>query len=324
MKSNIVVIITINYRQNSYTINAIKSILENSYRNFHLIIIDNGPDYNEHKKLCNEVANMNDQRLHILKSDKNLGYVGGVNFGFMEGMKFRPDYFLIMNNDTILDKDAIEALVSCSKNFNNNAIVTGKVYHFDQPNKLQYIGSKCIDSRLLSYEWIGKDQNDNGQFNQIAERDMIDDIFWMIPIKIYNILGNYSTDFYFNGESSDYCLRAHKNKFKLIYTPYAKLWHKGSISIGGRIQNPETAYWILQSALVLRYLHINSYDFKRFFINKLFEKIIKRFIIAMIKIFKGNLKDFKILKANIKAFQDFYIWKKTKNPSVWQPPFFKA
>jgi len=318
-----VVIITINYKQNKYTINCVKSIVKSSYKNFHLIIIDNGPTDEDNKTLCYEINKLNDKRIQILKSDKNLGYVGGINYGFSECNKLNWDYILIINNDTILDKNGIEAMVNGCENFNNNAIVTGKVYHYDQPNKLQYIGSKCLDEKTLSYEWIGKDQDDQGQFDQIAERDMIDDIYWMIPKNVYDILGNYSDVFYFNGESSDYCLRALKNNIKLIYTPKAKLWHKGSVSIGGRAKNPVTTYWILQSSLVLRYLHLGLKDFRNYYLSIFFDKIFKRFLIALLRISRGDIADFRIFVSNIKAFSDFSKWKKTKKKNIWKPPFAK-
>jgi GT2 family glycosyltransferase len=317
-----VVIITINYKQNNYTLLSVKSILENNYKNFHLIIIDNGPADEDHAYLCNEIKKTNDERIQIVRSEKNLGYVGGINFGFDEGMKFHPDYLLIMNNDTILDKNAIEALMNCCKSYNDNAIVTGKVYHYDHPNKLQYIGSKFTNREKLIYEWIGKDEDDCGQYNQVAEREMIDDIFWMVPLKVYNRLGKYSTNFYFNGESSDYCLRALKNDIKLVYTHEAKLWHKGSISIGGRIKSPVTAYWVLQSALVLRYLHIDAKNFNNYYFHTYYEKVIKRFIISLIKLATGKTIDLKILRANLKAFHDFNRWKKDTVNYVWETPVF--
>jgi len=35
---------------------------------------------------------------------KNFGYVGGVNHGLKKGMENNADYFMIMNNDTIMIK----------------------------------------------------------------------------------------------------------------------------------------------------------------------------------------------------------------------------
>ena len=46
---------------------------------------------------------------------------------------------------------------------------------------------------------------------------------------------------------------AHEKGYKLLYTPDAKLWHKGSASIGGRNFNPVLAYWNMQSSLILKY-----------------------------------------------------------------------
>ena len=82
----------------------------------------------------------NDSRIILKRIIQNRGYVGGINYGLEEGIKLNPDYFLIMNNDTIIDKNAITELVNACKRHEDKAIVTGKVYHYEEPNKLQNIG----------------------------------------------------------------------------------------------------------------------------------------------------------------------------------------
>ena len=263
-----VVIITISYNVPEYTIKCINSILTSTYDDFTILLIDNASEQINISKLK---ANLpNDKRINLILQDKNIGYVGGVNKGLAEGSKYNPEYFMIMNNDTIIAPSAINNLVETCYQYNNKAIVTGKVYNYNT-NIIQYVGDQLIDENYLKYKRIGSGELDSGQFDHISERDMIDDIFWLFPKKLYDDIGGYSEYFWFNGESADFALRAKNKDYKMVFTPDAKLWHKGSISIGGRIKNPIKSFWIIQSKILLRKKHLTNFYFARFILKVFYE-----------------------------------------------------
>ena len=95
--------------------------------------------------------------------------------------------------------------------------------------------------------------------------------------------------FWVNGVNIDRALRAIENGFKLIYTPKAVLWHKGSVSIGGRNKNPKIAFWDIQSKLMLRYLHLSTPRFLRAYFRILFNDVSRTYVKSKIyKWFKGE------------------------------------
>jgi GT2 family glycosyltransferase len=265
MSKNKVVIITLNYNQNYYTLKCIVSILESIYDNYKILLIDNGSEQETFDDLKNKLPK--NEKLTLHRIEKNRGYVGGINYGLEEGEKLQTDYFLIMNNDTILDKNAITELVKTAKAYSNKVIVSGKVYHFDEANKFQDLGREFSDKRMLKYKRIGFNEIDNGQYETVEERDMLDDVFWLFSPDLYKKIGGYSPYFWFNAEQADFALRAKKAGYKLIYTPKAKLWHKGSVSIGGSDKNPKQAYWTIQSSLILRCLHLKRKYFILFYFS---------------------------------------------------------
>ena len=149
------------------------------YDNFSILLIDNGSseeNFSELKRLLPE-----DKRIILRRIHENKGYVGGINFGLNCGLQEKPDYFLIMNNDTILDRNAISALVDTCRDFNNKAIVTGKVFDYDDTNRLQDIGYILKKKWNLSFEHIGFNEIDCGQYDRVSERDLIDDVFGFSP-----------------------------------------------------------------------------------------------------------------------------------------------
>ena len=239
-----VALILLNYNQHKYTIDCINSILKSTYKNFKIILVDNGSTKSEKNKLYSNIPKR--VKINHVDLDKNQGYVGGINEGIIAANKLNPEYLMIMNNDTIIGENSIEHLVKCAEKYNGKAITTGKVYNYGSNDSLQYIGQKCIDRELLNYVPYIKNNNekDVGQYDYEIEMDMIDDIFWLIPKNIIDKIGLYSDLFYLYGEQNDYVLRAQKHGFKMIYTPQASLWHKGGVTTcDGNKKSPKIEYW---------------------------------------------------------------------------------
>lgn len=303
-----VIAITLNYNQNDYTLDSIKSVLESNYSNFQLILIENGSSSENYQNLLARAPK--DERLIIERLEDNVGYVGGVNHGLEKASHSNPDYYLVMNNDTLMDKKAISALVDCGERHDKQAIVSGKVYNYDGTDTLQYIGNTKDTTGLFDFKAYVKNRRevDNGQYDKEMEMGMLDDIFWIIPSTVIKEIGYYSPYFFLYGEQNDYALRATKKGFKLVYTPEAKLWHKGGITTaGGNKQSPKITYWTTFASLKLAVLHLDEKKSKQFYRKWVFKNTIKRFI-ALAK-GKTGLKN---IQAHFKAIKHFNHWKVIK------------
>jgi GT2 family glycosyltransferase len=315
---DLVVVILLNYNQNEYTLKCVESLLKSDYENFNVMLIDNGSLKESADNLKMELPN--DNRLIFKRIENNIGYGKGSNFGLAEGMKLDPAYFLIMNNDTIIDKYAIKELVKTSKEFDDEALVTGKVFHYHEPKILQFVGFKYINRKLLSYKRMGVNELDEGQFDRTEERDMIDDIMVLHSAEVYKKIGGYSPYFWINGVNIDRGLRAIDNGFKLIFTPKAKLWHKGSVSIGGRNMNPKIAFWDIQSKLMIRYIHSDKSSFIKSYFRVLFNDVSRTYVKSKyLKLFKGeDITEYANNK--FKGFIYFNKWMFKKNENTGYNP----
>jgi GT2 family glycosyltransferase len=311
-------VITINYNQSDYTIKCVESLLKSEYDKFRILLIDNGSTLENYKELKEKLPS--DSKLKLLRLENNRGYVGGINYGLTEGKKLQTDYFLILNNDTIIEQNSISNLVDCCIKYNNKAIVTGKVYHYDEPNKLQDVGYSYMNRKTLRFYRIGLNEFDEGQYDLMSERDMLDDVFWLFSMKLYQKIGGYSSFFWFNEEQADFALRAKKEGFKLIYTPMAKLWHKGSVSIGGRNRNPKLAYWHIQSSLILRYIHLGKINFLLYLIGTL-KSILLTSLKSIYYRLKGDKSWLLYAYAKRKGFMYFLNWTFIKNKNIGKNPF---
>ena len=311
-------VITLNYNQNDYTIKCINSLLRSTHKNIIILLIDNGSKEENFLRLKKNLSK--DSRIVLKRVVQNCGYVGGINYGFKEGIELNPDYFLIMNNDTLIDEKAITELLIACKDYDNQAIVTGKVYNYDERNRLQDIGYTFSNKKTLSINRVGLNEFDHGQYDSLQERDLLDDVYWLLPADLYKKIGGYNTYFWFNAEQADFALRAKKEGYKLIYTPNAKLWHKGSVSIAGREKNPRLVYWHIQSTLIFRYIHLPKLFF---FIEycKVISSIISSHLKLLYQLITKKAFDFKYPLAKLQGLFYFNKWLFIRNKNNGYNPF---
>jgi len=299
-----VFVVVVNYNQDEYTLDCINSLLESDYHNFQVCLIDNGSNDDVVKKLTQKLPASDKLIFHSLP--ENLGYVGGVNFGLKEGANLSADYFLIMNNDTLIAKDSISALVDCAKRHDNLAIVSGKVYNYGEKDSLQYVGQAVDPNNGLNQVSLikGKREKDVGQFEEEMEMGMLDDIFWLFPRSLYAENGGYSEYFFLYGEQNDYAFRDLRSGYKLIYTPKASLWHKGGVSTcAGDKASPRIEYWTTMATLKLAVLHLGEAEAKKFCNYWPKRKMLK----TLYLIFKGQLT-WQHFKSIYTAYRNFKHW----------------
>lgn len=306
-----IAVILINYNLNQDTINCIESVLESSYNDFKILLIDNGSTHKNFEELVEKYKN--EERVSIKRLENNKGYVGGVNCGLQNAAALEPQYIVVINNDTIIDKEAILELAKAAERYNNEAIIAGKVYHFNRPNAIQYTGSFYFDKRYLRETYPGKDEIDIGQCEVEEERDMLDDIMWLLPYKIYKDVGQYSDFFFLYGEQADYALRAKRKGYKLVYTPKAKIWHKGSATTGdGDRVSPPANYWRNKSSVIFLYRNTQRKYFYIRMLRTTFKLIIKTLLYS-----NSRSTHYSALRGHISGL----LWLFNKKPDNGYNPF---
>lgn len=99
-------IIILNWNQPEFTVNCVKSVLKQTYKDFEILLVDNGSEDDSLEILRKEFENS--CRIRILETGRNLGYAGGNNFGVRNSW---GGYVVILNNDTIVDTEWLKWLV---------------------------------------------------------------------------------------------------------------------------------------------------------------------------------------------------------------------
>ena len=292
-----VIILTLNYNGKHLLDDCIESYLANDYPSFELVVIDNGS-----RDGSLDYVSKKFPQVLLISNANNLGYSGGFNVGLKYAFEEKKaDYVLITNNDVKADIRVISELVKVALTDEKIGFVTGKVYYFEQPEILQSVG-KEEDPIRWNGDHLGGREKDTGQYNEISERPFIDDIFTLVSSRLYSETGGYDTTFFLQGEEYDWQARAKKLDYKLFYTPYAKIWHKESMTLGKT--SPLKAYYDARNPLIVIMKH-RSVKFYRKYLSWHFRNVILR-------------PSLRIAIKRFEFYRAWMIWKGFISALIWR------
>ncbi len=218
-----VAIIILNWNGLSLTRACIKSVLASTYTSFDIYILDNGSAQDEAIHLQAEFGDA----ITIHRSEKNLGFAGGNNFVVHNLVPPNTySYYLLLNQDTIIDVKCIEKLVG-HMNSNSQVAVCGPLVLEPDANTVQSFGAD-IDLRTGKIISRYKLQSilDVPKTPEVVDC-IIGNCFMARSEIVHNI--NLFDEMYFAYyEEADWCMRAKLNGFECMVVPEAKISHSKS------------------------------------------------------------------------------------------------
>ena len=218
-----VFVITLNWNGREDTLECLASLKKLDYPNYVIVVVDNGSIDGSALAIRAKFPEVT-----IIENKKNLGYAKGFNAGLQYAYEQGADYFLILNNDTIVDPQAVSELVKAAQGHAKIGFVTGKVFWYAKPEVLQTAG-RLSDPDRLARGHIGSGEVDHGQYDKEREYDFVDDIFLLVNREVYKTVGGYDSHFFLYFEETDWCARIRKAGYSIIFTPKARIWHKGNV-----------------------------------------------------------------------------------------------
>jgi GT2 family glycosyltransferase len=215
---------TINFNGKEDTAELIKSIKKQNYPNYDILIVDNSRTDEDVKDLKKRFS-----WLKIIRNKTNMGCSIANNQAIKYALKNGFDYIWVLNNDLIVDKECLNEMVKIITSDNSIAVVGGKAYVYGSKNYLQTI-ARSFNPKKASLSCVMGEDYDKGQFDEIRDVEYL----WggsilMDLIKLEKV-GFYDEAFFCYYEAFDLQLKLREKDYKILYSPKAKIWHKGGKS----------------------------------------------------------------------------------------------
>jgi len=155
------------------------------------------------------------RKLIIIKNEKNYGFAEGNNIAVRYALKsLNPDYVLLLNNDTVVDKKFLDELVKIGSEKIGIAYPTVQYYY--NPEKIQ-----------SPVSFSKKHQNVPQNYLEMGYTDVYGMAF-LINRKIFEKIGFFDEKYFLYTEEIDFQYRATKENYKLLFVPSSHVYHKRS------------------------------------------------------------------------------------------------
>jgi GT2 family glycosyltransferase len=257
---NKIIIIILNWNGWEDTIECLESVYQINYPNYEVILVDNNSQDDSIKKirehfsnktnLKSQIKDLNiklleyeektfnsinrdekrlDQKLIILKNSKNYGYAKGNNIGMKIALKiFYPDYILLLNNDTIVDKNFLKELINATKNQEKVGIFAPKILNANNRHVLDSTGHIISWGRVVDR---GSKKIDKNQYDNRIEVIGAKGAACLYKREMLESIGLFREDLVTQYEDAEFSWRAYINSWKAIYVPQSIVYHKIGRSI---------------------------------------------------------------------------------------------
>jgi GT2 family glycosyltransferase len=227
-KRPLISVVIPNWNGASFLPLCLDSLKSQSFKDFEVIVVDNGSTDNSRKLLASEY-----KWVRVVSLEKNEGFAGGCNRGISASC---GGWVVLLNNDTEAHKDWLKNIAVAIKDKPEYSFFATKILMFDKRDILD--GTGDFISRSLFVFRFGQFDTDLGQYDDLGEifspcgasavykREMLDDI------------GLLDEDFFAYLEDIELGMRAHIAGYKGFFLPYPVIYHIGGASTDSERMSP--------------------------------------------------------------------------------------
>ncbi|MFT4204995.1 MAG: glycosyltransferase family 2 protein [Chitinophagaceae bacterium] len=219
-----VAIVILNWNTSGVTVECLESLSKVVYGDFHVFLVDNASKDTEYEHIKRYVQG--NKQFTLISLAYNYGFAEGNNIGIRIAEKqYAPDYFLLLNNDTVVDAHFLQNLVDAAQENPKIGIAVPKIFFFEPSDRLYYAGG-YINKLSGMGEHYGWQKKDNNQYGITKNVSFANGCCMLITSKLYHEIGGLNRDFFANIEDVEYSYRCTRSDFGIIYVPTAIVIHK--------------------------------------------------------------------------------------------------
>lgn len=216
-------LIVVSWNGEQYLSKCLASLQDQTLSPIEVLLIDNGSTDRSIQFAIEAFEN-----IQVVHNRRNLGVATAWNIG---ANLAKGDVLGFINQDLVADKDWVEQITAALKTFPEGAVIGSKLLYPDGETIQHAGGSVYYPTAFTKHH--GQGLANDIQFNTPVEVDYVTGAAFITTWKVFERIGGFDTRFhpaYF--EDVDFCVRAHKSGYPVIYWPTAVAIHYESTSLG--------------------------------------------------------------------------------------------
>jgi hypothetical protein len=242
-----VAVVVLAWNGRALTMACLESLESLRYPNRSVILVDNAST----DGTADAVRKAYGGRIAVIENAENLGYSRGNNVGIRRALEDGADFVLLLNNDTTVDAALVDRLVEVMAVSEDIGIAGPKIYYASPPDRIWFAGGEIHLARGTS-KHIGIRERDTGRYDSVRDVDYVTGCALLARRAVFERIGYLDPVYAAYYEDADFCVRARRAGFRVVYAPAGKVWHKISASTGGELGRAKISRKLRSTVIFLR------------------------------------------------------------------------
>ncbi len=212
-------IVTVNWNGWRDTLEWLNSVERLAYPTFTLAVVDNGSSDGSETRIKDQYPH-----LKVLQTGRNLGYPGGANAGVRFFLGEDAEFIWLLNNDTVVDPQALTALVRAAQNDSRVGLVGSVVYHYGEPGRVQFWGGAEFNRWTATTRYLLEPQPDR--------LDYLSGASLLVRAAVFREVGLLNERLVFYWDDVDFSLRVRRAGWEMVVAQDSQVFHKEGHTVG--------------------------------------------------------------------------------------------
>jgi GT2 family glycosyltransferase len=241
MKCPKVVIVILNWNGSEYTRGCLEAFQAVTYPNYEILLVDNGSTDNSVACLSSLYPDIT-----IIENEENLGFAEGNNVGIRYALPEGADYVLLLNNDTVVEPEFLNALITVAERDPRIGIIGPKIVYCHDPSKIWSAGGRTnlftgLFSNLAAHNSLAACQG-------VKIVDYVSGCALLIKTKVIEEVGLLDKDYFLYLEEADWNFRARARGYLSVVNCDATVLHITGASLR---KAPDLIYYYFARNILL-------------------------------------------------------------------------
>jgi GT2 family glycosyltransferase len=190
----------------------------------------------------------------VVRSAENVGYAGGANLGIRAARERGADVVLLLNNDARVHVGASVAACEVLEADGRVAVVGAKVLTREDPTRL-WLAWGDVNYRQSLVALRGAGRPDGPPFDRERDVAWVAGCAMWLRMRALDAIGLFDERFFAYHEEVDWCVRAWRGGWRVVYCPRVVVTHTGRGSAGTEASIRVRKYFAARNAILFARKH---------------------------------------------------------------------
>jgi GT2 family glycosyltransferase len=214
-------VVVLHFGDPTDTLSCVRSVTASRQPAEPLVVIDNGTGTLEEADLRAAAPGVT-----FVVVPENLGFAGGANFGIRRALDAGADAVLLLNNDARVEADCLGELARVAASDARIGAVGAKVLSAARGDTL-WAAWGVLTWRAALVEMVGRGMGDGPRFSERRDVDAVPGCVMLLTGAALADVGLLDEEFFAYHEDLDWCVRARRRGWRIVFAPAARAHHRG-------------------------------------------------------------------------------------------------